>query len=184
MYTPRFKEKYKNEVIPAIKEQFGFKSVMRVPKLTKICLNQGLGKFGIADKKLIDVGVNEMTLIAGQKAVSTKSKKDVSNFKLRRGMPIGVRVTLRGDKMYEFLDRLISVSIPRIRDFRGISDKGFDGRGNYTLGVPEQIIFPEIDIDKVAKINGMDITFVTTARNDKECLALLKEFGLPFKNQK
>jgi len=184
MYTPRFKEKYKNEVIPAIKEQFGFKSVMRVPRLTKICLNQGLGKFGIADKKLIDVGMNEMTLIAGQKAVSTKSKKDVSNFKLRRGMPIGVRVTLRGDKMYEFLDRLISVSIPRIRDFRGISDKGFDGRGNYTLGVPEQIIFPEIDIDKVAKINGMDITFVTTARNDKECLALLKEFGLPFKNQK
>ena len=184
MYTPRFKEKYKTEVIPAIKEQFGFKSVMRVPKLTKICLNQGLGKFGIADKKLIDVGVNEMTLIAGQKSVSTKSKKDVSNFKLRRGMPIGVRVTLRGDRMYEFLDRLISVSIPRIRDFRGISDKGFDGRGNYTLGVPEQIIFPEIDIDKVAKINGMDITFVTTARNDKECLALLKEFGLPFKNQK
>jgi len=184
MYTPRFKEKYNSEVVPAIKEQFGFKSVMRVPKLTKICLNQGLGKFGIADKKLIEVGANEMTLIAGQKAVSTKSKKDVSNFKLRRGMPIGVRVTLRGDRMYEFLDRLISVSIPRIRDFRGISDKGFDGRGNYTLGVPEQIIFPEIDIDKVAKINGMDITFVTTARNDKECLALLKEFGLPFKNQK
>jgi large subunit ribosomal protein L5 len=184
MYTPRFKDKYKNEVVPAIQERFGFKSVMRVPKLTKICLNQGLGKFGIADKKLIDVGVNEMTLIAGQKAVSTKSKKDVSNFKLRRGMPIGVRVTLRGERMYEFLDRLISVSIPRIRDFRGISDKGFDGRGNYTLGVPEQIIFPEIDIDKVAKINGMDVTFVTTARNDKECLALLKEFGLPFKNQK
>jgi large subunit ribosomal protein L5 len=184
MYTPRFKEKYIKEVIPAIKEQFGFNSIMRVPKLTKICLNQGLGKFGIADKKLIDVGVNEMTLIAGQKAIPTKSKKDVSNFKLRRGMPIGVRVTLRGDRMYEFLDRLISVSIPRIRDFRGISDKGFDGRGNYTLGVPEQIIFPEIDIDKVAKINGMDITFVTTARNDKECLALLKEFGLPFKNQK
>jgi len=184
MYTPRFKEKYNSEVIPAIKEQFGFQSVMRVPKLKKICLNQGLGKFGIADKKLIDVGVNEMSLIAGQKAVSTKSKKDVSNFKLRRGMPIGVRVTLRGDRMYEFLDRLISVSIPRIRDFRGINDKGFDGRGNYTLGVPEQIIFPEIDIDKVAKINGMDITFVTTARNDKECLALLKQFGLPFKNQK
>ena len=184
MYTPRFKEKYTQEVVPAIKEQFGFQSVMRVPKLKKICLNQGLGKFGIADKKLIDVGINEMTLIAGQKAVSTKSKKDVSNFKLRRGMPIGVRVTLRGDRMYEFLDRLISVSIPRIRDFRGISDKGFDGRGNYTLGVPEQIIFPEIDIDKVAKINGMDITFVTTARNDKECLTLLKAFGLPFKNQK
>jgi large subunit ribosomal protein L5 len=184
MYTPRFKEKYNNEVVPAIMEQFGFKSVMRVPRLTKICLNQGLGKFGIADKKLIDVGVNEMTLIAGQKAIATKSKKDVSNFKLRRGMPIGVRVTLRGERMYEFLDRLVSVSIPRIRDFRGISDKGFDGRGNYTLGVPEQIIFPEIDIDKVAKINGMDITFVTTARNDKECLVLLKEFGLPFKNQK
>jgi large subunit ribosomal protein L5 len=147
-------------------------------------LNQGLGKFGIADKKLVDVGVQEMTLISGQKAVPTKSKKDISNFKLRRGMPIGVRVTLRGDKMYEFLDRLVSVSIPRIRDFKGISDKGFDGRGNYTLGVPEQIIFPEIDLDKVAKINGMDITFVTTAQNDKECLALLKQFGLPFKNQK
>ena len=135
-------------------------------------------------KKIIDAGVQEMTLIAGQKAVPTKSKKDISNFKLRKGMPIGVRVTLHGDRMYEFLDRLITVSIPRIRDFRGISDKGFDGRGNYTLGVPEQIIFPEIDIDKVLKINGMDITFVTTARNDKECLALLKEFGLPFKNQK
>ena len=132
----------------------------------------------------IDAGVQEMTMIAGQKAVATKSKKDISNFKLRKGMPIGVRVTLHGDRMYEFLDRLVSVSIPRIRDFRGISDKGFDGRGNYTLGIPEQIIFPEIDIDKVAKINGMDITFVTTAQNDKECLALLKEFGLPFKNQK
>ena len=130
------------------------------------------------------MGVQEMTLIAGQKAVATKSKKDISNFKLRKGMPIGVRVTLRGERMYEFLDRLISVSIPRIRDFRGISDKGFDGRGNYTLGIPEQIIFPEIDLDKVAKINGMDITFVTTSKNDKECLALLKEFGLPFKNQK
>lgn len=184
MYTPRYKEKYGTEVIAALKEQLGFKSVMRVPKLKKICLNQGLGKFGIADKKLIDAGINEMTMIAGQKAVSTKSKKDISNFKLRKGMPIGVRVTLRGDKMYEFLDRLISVSIPRIRDFRGISDKGFDGRGNYTLGVSEQIIFPEIDIDKISKINGMDITFVTSARNDKECMALLKEFGLPFKNQK
>ncbi|HNY62784.1 MAG TPA: 50S ribosomal protein L5 [Bacteroidales bacterium] len=184
MYVPRYKEKYQKEVIPALKEKLQIKSVMRVPKITKICLNQGLGKFGIADKKLIDVGVQEMTLIAGQKAVPTKSKKDISNFKLRRGMPIGVRVTLRGDRMYEFLDRLVSVSIPRIRDFKGISDKGFDGRGNYTLGVPEQIIFPEIDLDKVSKINGMDITFVTTARNDKECLALLKEFGLPFKNQK
>ena len=184
MYVPRYKEKYQKEVIPALKEKLQIKSVMRVPKITKICLNQGLGKYGIADKKLIDVGVQEMTLIAGQKAVPTKSKKDISNFKLRRGMPIGVRVTLRGDRMYEFLDRLVSVSIPRIRDFKGISDKGFDGRGNYTLGVPEQIIFPEIDLDKVSKINGMDITFVTTARNDKECLALLKEFGLPFKNQK
>ncbi|MDR2979601.1 MAG: 50S ribosomal protein L5 [Bacteroidales bacterium] len=184
MYTPRYKEKYDNEVMPALKEQFGFKSPMRVPKITKICLNQGLGKFGIADKKLIDTGVQEMTMIAGQRAVATKSKKDISNFKLRKGMPIGVRVTLRGERMYEFLDRLISVSIPRIRDFRGINDKGFDGRGNYTLGIPEQIIFPEIDIDKVAKINGMDITFVTTAQNDKECLALLKQFGLPFKNQK
>lgn len=184
MYTPRYKDKYNKEIIPALKEKFGFQSVMRVPKITKICLNQGLGKFGIADKKLIDAGVSEMTMIAGQKAVPTKSKKDISNFKLRRGMPIGVRVTLRGNQMYEFLDRLVSVSIPRIRDFRGISDKGFDGKGNYTLGIPEQIIFPEIDIDKVAKINGMDITFVTTAKNDKECLALLKEFGLPFKNQK
>jgi len=184
MYTARYKEKYEKTVIPALKEQFGFTSIMRVPKIKKICLNQGLGKFGIADKKLIDTGIQEMTMIAGQKAVSTKSKKDISNFKLRRGMPIGVRVTLRGDRMYEFLDRLISVSIPRIRDFRSINDKGFDGKGNYTLGIPEQIIFPEIDMDKVAKINGMDITFVTTARNDKECLALLKEFGLPFKNQK
>jgi Ribosomal protein L5 len=184
MYVPRYKEKYDKEIIPALKEQLGITSVMRVPKITKICLNQGLGKFGIADKKLIDMGVQEMTMIAGQRAVATKSKKDISNFKLRKGMPIGVRVTLRGEKMYEFLDRLISVSIPRVRDFRGISDKGFDGRGNYTLGIPEQIIFPEIDLDKVAKINGMDITFVTTAQNDKECLALLKEFGLPFKNQK
>lgn len=184
MYVPRYKEKYEKEVIPALKEKLGFKSVMRVPKITKICLNQGLGKFGIADKKLIDLGVLEMTQITGQKAVQTKSKKDISNFKLRKGMPIGVRVTLRGEKMYEFLDRLVSVSIPRIRDFKGINEKGFDGRGNYTLGVPEQIIFPEIDLDKVSKINGMDITFVTTAQNDKECLALLKEFGLPFKNQK
>ncbi|MDR2868592.1 MAG: 50S ribosomal protein L5 [Bacteroidales bacterium] len=184
MEAVRFRKKYEEEVLPALKEQFGFKSIMRVPKITKICINQGLGKFGIADKKLIDAGVNEMTMITGQKAVATKSKKDISNFKLRKGMPIGVRVTLRGEKMYEFLDRLVSVSIPRIRDFRGINDKGFDGRGNYTLGVPEQIIFPEIDIDKVLKINGMDITFVTTAQNDKECLALLKQFGLPFKNQK
>jgi large subunit ribosomal protein L5 len=182
-YKPRLREKYEKEILPALKEQFGFKSPMRVPKITKICLNQGLGA-ATADKKLIDTGINEMTLIAGQKAVAVKSRKDISNFKLRRGNPIGVRVTLRGDRMYEFLDRLISVSIPRVRDFRGINDKGFDGKGNYSMGVTEQIIFPEIDIDKVSKINGMDITFVTTARNDNECLSLLKEFGLPFKNQK
>lgn len=182
-YTPRLKEKYYKEIVPALQTQFGFKTVMQIPKIQKICLNQGMGS-AIADKKLLDAGVNEMTMIAGQKAVATKSKKDISNFKLRKGMPIGVRVTLRGDRMYEFLDRLISVAIPRIRDFRGINEKGFDGKGNYSMGIMEQIIFPEIDIDKIAKINGMDITFVTTAKNDKECLALLKEFGLPFKNQK
>lgn len=182
-YTPRLREKYVKEIMPALKEQFNFKTVMRIPKITKICLNQGIGA-ATADKKLIDNGIAEMTRIAGQKAVATKSRKDISNFKLRKGNPIGVRVTLRGDRMYEFLDRLIAVSIPRIRDFRGISDKGFDGKGNYSMGVTEQIIFPEIDIDKINKINGMDITFVTTARNDEECLALLKEFGLPFKNQK
>jgi large subunit ribosomal protein L5 len=182
-YQPRLREKYEKEILPALKEQLGFKSVMRVPKITKICLQQGLGA-ATADKKLIDTGISEMTMVAGQKAVATKSRKDISNFKLRRGNPIGVRVTLRGDRMYEFLDRLVSVAIPRIRDFRGINDKGFDGRGNYSMGVTEQIIFPEIGIEKVSKINGMDITFVTTARNDNECLALLKEFGLPFKNQK
>jgi large subunit ribosomal protein L5 len=182
-YRPRLRDKYEKEIVATLKEQFGFKSVMRVPKITKICLNQGLGG-ATADKKLIDAGINEMSQIAGQKAVAVKSRKDISNFKLRRGNPIAVRVTLRGDKMYEFLDRLISVSIPRIRDFRGINEKGFDGRGNYSMGVTEQIIFPEIDIDKISKINGMDIAIVTTARNDNECLALLKEFGLPFKNQK
>ena len=182
-YRPRLREKYEKEILPALQKQLGFKSMMRVPKITKICLNQGLGA-ATADKKLIDTGINEMTQIAGQKAVATKSRKDISNFKLRKGNPIGVRVTLRGDRMYEFLDRLISVSIPRVRDFRGINDKGFDGRGNYSMGVTEQIIFPEIDIDKISKINGMDITIVTTARTDEECLALLKEFGLPFKNQK
>jgi len=181
-YSPRLRDKYTKEIVPALTEQFKYKTVMQVPKLLKICINQGLGT-AIADKKLIDAGVTELTSITGQKAVATKSKKDISNFKLRKGMPIGVRVTLRGAKMYEFLDRLVSVAIPRIRDFRGINEKGFDGRGNYTLGVSEQIIFPEIQIDKVAKINGMDITFVTTARNDQECLALMKEFGLPFKNQ-
>jgi large subunit ribosomal protein L5 len=182
-YQPRLKQKYKEEIIPAMQEQFQYKSIMEVPRLLKICLNQGLGD-AITDKKLIDSGLNEMTMITGQKAVPTKSKKDISNFKLRKGMPIGARVTLRRERMYEFLDRLISVSIPRIRDFRGINEKGFDGRGNYTLGIPEQIIFPEINIDKVSKINGLDITFVTTARTDNECLSLLKEFGLPFKNQK
>jgi len=179
-YSARLKEKYYKEVVPALKDQFQYKNTMQVPRLVKININQGLGS-AIADKKLIEVGIAEMSSIAGQKAVATKSRKDISNFKLRKGMPVGVRVTLRGEKMYEFLDRLISVAIPRVRDFRGINEKGFDGRGNFTMGVTEQIIFPEILIDKVMKINGMDITFVTTARTDKECLALLKEFGIPFK---
>jgi large subunit ribosomal protein L5 len=164
-------------------EQFQYKTVMQVPRLQKICLNQGLGA-GIAAKTLIESGVQELTQIAGQKAVPTISRKDISNFKLRRGMSIGARVTLRGERMFEFLDRLVSVSIPRIRDFKGINDKGFDGRGNYSFGVSEQIIFPEINLDKINKINGLDITFVTTARTDKEALELLKQFGLPFKNQK
>jgi large subunit ribosomal protein L5 len=181
-YTPRLIGKYRTEIVPALQKQFGYKSIMQVPRLTKISVNQGLGA-AITDKKMIDTGIEEMTAITGQLAVATKSKKDISNFKLRKGMPVGVRVTLRGEKMYEFLDRLISVAIPRIRDFRGINEKGFDGRGNYTFGVPEQIIFPEIDIDKVNNINGMDVTLVTSAKTDKECMALLKEFGLPFKNQ-
>lgn len=181
-YTPRLKTKYFEEIVPALTKQFEYKNNMEVPKIQKISVNQGLGQ-AIVDKKLIDTGIEEMTMITGQKAVATKSKKDISNFKVRKGMPIGVRVTLRGDKMYEFLDRLVAVAIPRIRDFRGINDKGFDGRGNYTFGIPEQIIFPEIDMDKVNHINGMDITIVTSARNDKEAIALLKEFGLPFKNQ-
>ncbi|MDD4142608.1 MAG: 50S ribosomal protein L5 [Bacteroidales bacterium] len=181
-YIPRLRTKYKDEIVAALMQQFDYKTVMQVPKLVKICLNQGIGD-AIADKKLIDTGIEEMSAVAGQKAVATKSRKDISNFKLRKNMPVGVRVTLRGDKMYEFLDRLIAVSIPRIRDFKGISDKGFDGRGNYSMGVTEQIIFPEIVIDKITKINGMDITFVTTAPTDKECLELLKLFGLPFKNQ-
>ena len=182
-YTKKHKTKYKEEIVPALKKQYGYSSVMEIPVLKKISVNQGLGA-AITDKKMIDKGIEEMSSITGQRAVSTKSKKDISNFKLRKGMPIGVRVTLRGVKMYEFLDRLISVAIPRVRDFRGINEKGFDGRGNYTFGVSEQIIFPEIDIDQVTNINGMDITFVTSAKTDKECLALLKEFGLPFKNQK
>ena len=181
-YSPRLKDKYLTEVVPALTKQFDYKSPMQVPRINKICLNQGLG-IANTDRKFIDNGINEMTMITGQKAVSTKSKKDISNFKLRKGNPIGVRVTLRGERMYDFLDRLISVALPRVRDFRGISDKGFDGRGNYTLGITEQIIFPEIDIDKVSKINGLDITFVTSARNDREAHALLKEFGIPFKTK-
>ncbi|HIW87462.1 MAG TPA: 50S ribosomal protein L5 [Candidatus Onthomorpha intestinigallinarum] len=180
---PRLKQKYRDEIVSALQKEYGYKTVMQVPRLEKISLNQGLGRLAIADKKVIDKGVEEMTLIAGQKAVATKSKKDISNFKLRKGMPIGVRVTLRGDRMYEFLDRLISASIPRIRDFRGVNDKGFDGKGNFSFGVSEQIIFPEIDIDKVNNIQGMDITFVTSAKTDKEALSLLKAFGFPFKNQ-
>ncbi|HWY39128.1 MAG TPA: 50S ribosomal protein L5 [Bacteroidia bacterium] len=167
-------------MIPALKDQFKFKSIMQVPKLQKICINQGVGD-AVSDKKLIESAVKEMTMITGQKAVPTYSTKDISNFKLRKGVAIGVRVTLRGDTMYEFLDRLISASLPRIRDFKGINPKGFDGHGNYTLGIPEQIIFPEIDIDKVTKMNGMDITFVTSAKNNTEAKALLTEFGFPFK---
>jgi len=182
-YSPRLKDKYKADVIPALQKKYGYSSSMEVPKLEKICVNQGIGD-AVSDKKLIEGAIKEMTTITGQKAVSTISKKDISNFKLRKGVPIGVRVTLRGDTMYEFLDRLISVALPRIRDFRGINEKGFDGNGNYTLGVTEQIIFPEIDIDKVTKIMGMDITFVTSAPSDDQALALLSEFGLPFKNQK
>ena len=181
-YTPTLKKKYQEEIIPNLKKEFDYSSVMQVPKLEKIILNQGVGA-AIADKKLIDVAQNEMTMIAGQKAVQTISKKDISNFKLRKKMPIGVRVTLRRDRMYEFMDRLIAVALPRIRDFKGIESK-MDGRGNYTLGVPEQIVFPEIVLDKVSKINGMNITFVTSAKTDEEGFALLRELGLPFKNVK
>ena len=182
-YVPTLKTKYKEEILPALMKEYGYKTVMQAPRLLKITLNQGLGKAAIADKKVIDKGIEEMTAITGQKAVATKSRKDISNFKLRRGMPIGVRVTLRGERMYEFLERLVTASIPRIRDFRGINDKGFDGKGNYTFGIAEQIIVPEIDIDKIDRIQGMDITFVTSANTDKEAMSLLKEFGLPFKNQ-
>ena len=182
MASPRLKNKYLSEIVPALKEKFEYKSIMQVPRITKVCINKGIGA-AVADKKLVDVGVDELTIISGQKAVPTKSKKAISNFKLRENMPIGARVTLRGDRMYEFIDRLVSVALPRVRDFKGISDKGFDGRGNYTLGVKEQIIFPEISIEKVAKISGMDITFVTTATTDEESLALLKAFGMPFANQ-
>ena len=178
-YVPRLRAKYKQEVAPALQKQFGYTSSMQVPKITKISLNQGLGS-AVGDKKIVENAVTEMSSIAGQKAVPTVSKKDVSNFKLRKGMPIGARVTLRGDRMFEFLDRLIAVSLPRTRDFRGVKASGFDGRGNFTFGVKEQIIFPEIDIDKVTKIQGMDITFVTTAKTDEEAKALLREMGFPF----
>jgi large subunit ribosomal protein L5 len=181
-YAPRLKTKYNEEIVTALKDKFQYKSVMQVPRLQKIAINQGVGA-AATDKKLIDNAINEMTTITGQKAIPAKSKKDISNFKLRKGMPIGVRVTLRDNNMYEFLDRLIAVALPRIRDFKGINDKGFDGRGNYTLGITEQIIFPEINIDQINKILGMDITFVTTAKTDVEALELLKQFGLPFKNQ-
>lgn len=181
-YKPNLQKKYSEEIIPVLMEQFSYKSVMQVPRLQKIIINQGVGQ-AIADKKLIDVAQEELSLISGQKAVQTVSTKDISNFKLRRGMPIGVKVTLRRERMYEFLERLINVALPRIRDFNGISTK-FDGRGNYTLGITEQIIFPEIDIDKINKILGMEITFVTSAPTDEEGIALLKEFGLPFKNVK
>ncbi len=181
-YSPRLKAKYHDDIKAALQEKFGYKSTMQVPKLTKICLSQGVGN-AVSDKKLIDSAMEEMSIIAGQKAIPTRSKKDISNFKLRKGVPIGVRVTLRDNNMYEFLDRFISAALPRIRDFKGINEKGFDGRGNYTMGVTEQIIFPEINIDRIGKITGMDITFVTTAETDAEALALLKEFGIPFKNK-
>ncbi len=183
MATPRLKDKYKKEIVTSMKDKFQYKSIMQVPKITKIVINRGIGA-AVADKKMVDVGVEELTQIAGQKAVATRSKIAISNFKLRENMPIGAKVTLRGDTMYEFLDRLMTIALPRVRDFKGINDKGFDGRGNYTLGVKEQIIFPEISIDKVSKINGMDITFVTTANTDEESLELLKAFGMPFANQK
>ncbi|HRW62042.1 MAG TPA: 50S ribosomal protein L5 [Bacteroidales bacterium] len=181
-YTPVLQTKYRENIIPALKKEFNYKTVMQVPRLEKIVLNQGVGQ-AVADKKLIEAAQDELTLIAGQRAMKTFSKKDISNFKLRKGMPIGVKVTLRKDKMYEFLERLISIALPRIRDFNGVSSK-FDGKGNYTLGIQEQIIFPEIDLDKINRILGLEITFVTTAKSDEEGLALLREFGIPFKNIK
>jgi large subunit ribosomal protein L5 len=182
-YTPRLKHTYHNDVVPAMVTKFGYKNPMQVPRILKVALNQGVGA-AVSDKKLVDAAVEEMTKIAGQKAQATMSRKAISNFKLRENMPIGARVTLRGDRMFEFLDRLTSVSLPRVRDFQGLAIKGFDGRGNYTLGVTEQIIFPEIDIDKVSRINGMDITIVTSAKTDEECLELLRNLGFPFKANK
>lgn len=181
--TPRLKEKYAAEVAPALQKRFNYKSFMQVPRLEKISINRGVNG-AVNDKKLVDIALEELSTISGQKAVATMSKKDISNFKLRKNMPIGAKVTLRGEKMYEFLDRLISVALPRVRDFKGVNEKSFDGRGNYTMGVTEQIIFPEIDIDKVSRITGMDITFVTSAQNDEEAYELLKELGMPFKNIK
>jgi len=182
-YLPRLKKKYKEEIKDKLMEQFKYGSSMQIPKLVKISINQGVGQ-ATQDKKLADIALEEISMIAGQKAVPTKARKSISNFKLRDGMTIGARVTLRDDRMYEFLDRLITVALPRVRDFRGINDKSFDGRGNYSMGVTEQIIFPEIDLDKINKITGMDISIVTTAKTDAEALALLKELGLPFKNQR
>jgi large subunit ribosomal protein L5 len=182
-YTPRLAAKYSQEVAPALMKRFSYKSIMQVPTLEKICINRGVNG-AVNDKKLVDIAVEELTTITGQRAVPTMSKKDISNFKLRKNMPIGARVTLRGNQMYEFLDRLVAVSLPRVRDFKGINDKSFDGRGNYTMGITEQIIFPEIDIDKVNKITGFDITFVTSAKTNEEAFELLKEMGMPFKNVK
>ncbi|MBX7227673.1 MAG: 50S ribosomal protein L5 [Chitinophagales bacterium] len=181
-YIPRLKKKYNEEIVNELKNKFEYKSVMQVPKLQKICINQGIGQ-AVSDKKMVDNAIEEMSNIAGQRAVATKSKKAISNFKLRENMPIGARVTLRGDRMYEFLDRLVSVALPQVRDFKGVNDKAFDGRGNYTLGITEQIIFPEINIDKINRISGMDITFVTTAKKDDEAHALLSMLGIPFKKK-
>jgi large subunit ribosomal protein L5 len=182
-YTPRLKKQYKDEIIAKLMEEFGYKSIMQVPRLVKISINQGLGD-ATQDKKIIEESLKELSLIAGQKAVAVKAKRSVSNFKLREGMPIATRVTLRNVKMYEFLDRLVSIALPRVKDFRGINDKSFDGRGNYSMGIKEHIIFPEIEMDKIVRIQGMDITFVTTAKTDNEALSLLKQFGMPFKNQR
>jgi large subunit ribosomal protein L5 len=182
-YTARLADKYRKDVVPALMKKFGYTSLMQAPRLEKICVNRGVNG-AVADKKLVEIAVEELTTITGQRAVSTMSKKDISNFKLRKNIPIGARVTLRGGKMYEFLDRLVSTALPRVRDFRGINEKSFDGRGNFTLGITEQIIFPEIDIDKVNKITGMDITFVTTAHTNEEAYELLKELGMPFRNAK
>ena len=183
MVIPRLKDKYISEIIPLLKEKFQYKTVMQVPRVAKISINRGIGD-AVSDKKLVDIGVAELTTVTGQQAVATIAKKSVSNFKLREGMPIGAKVTLRGDRMYEFLDRLLNVALPRVRDFKGVKSRGFDGRGNYSLGVQEQIIFPEISIDKINKIAGMNITFVTTAKTDEESLALLKAFGMPFSEGK